>query len=1237
MSETASALSRKIEEKIGGRPRNDFDVEDFDFNTVVAEVIIFSKQVNVTTGEEGLVKKIYILNDRVIFYSFLDEFVSSSVYKQAYSALHDRKLEVYSEFQEISIAGIQIEEASVYGRKLEMSFSEYNDLMWNNIRTGDIIMVRAYNKEDLYGGIAGGILTTNFISLDEYVDGLQNGTMASVSGENIDFVGIITNINKDMGGTEQFRIQAVDIIRILQQLNVSVADVFSQDKGFKANNLISLFLEAYYDNFVKSYNKELEEYDKFIFTQSFDDLLKFKDNVFDKALMYEFTTDNPYDPSMIINFVSPLVLVQFTLKFILEKMGLKRFLNIDLFFSDEFRDLYLTDIKSIYDDSGLKAVPYIMFVDYFRKSIDVTSTSVSLKEILSTHMVTSINHIYDFVDLDEFAIYRKKGNVFFYDRDEDRIEQKIAEFEHQCNKIITLYLNNETLFKQFNDLWYNDFISAISGTRIQIRSAKFKSEGMGSAAGITQSIPISQLIYSSLAYLNYIPVYNNIFDPKRKGNATAFNSYNYMYSLAQSTWLRSFIAFSKYDSGRVYNRTSRALGGTRDLSRDKFNVSFLIEASCTPLKYSSFSLKKSLQSIDYLTKALHDPREFTSEMLEYEFNSLDLGGHVLFLTNRDNDGVIQSTELYGDIDFIERIYLEGYPKYNKRTDTYDFKASLFNNQTLNRDDPNRITEMYRHANKIVRFTYLDYNNASNRIKNTIPHYYPIYVTGTAMTHLKSATTTRQSYLLWSEDWGDDGVISAISNPLILPNRLKFADDLGLYIPQGTNTVLPFPDLQTNFDTGSKIEYTHGFVNLNNGVTVTNTFLNFNLKFSWSNSQTTDPVNVSIPLKIVGIKSFAKKSQIKNLLDKMFYKDYIPKGIYDLIKMDIRRLLLSVDNSIFRETIPNKMSVDDVIDYLKGILDIAEDSFNNGNSEFPLDFYIMPDMASLVKTMYGQMGNMSGVSFSTLGSDTERENILKFIQMFYKLPLQLDVMDIASEEISTAQFEKYMKGNEITGFINMRIEREVETSTALFDGIYNLSIIMKELFSNYYSYSVFIQDVLRKNYNNGSLYLPNRGLRKRKVGEYIYLVDDRAQTNLFESLAYFTANVVNQLRLSRVIARFTSLFRQNPVVGTSELHEVFQKFQDVYSNNFNSIFSVVTRTDAKENWKPYGWFVWKTITYIGDASGGGGGTSGFTQKVYLARDGVIWQGQFDEKDFISRLAAGLSDQGYDVVVPEYFTF
>ena len=108
---------------------------------------------------------------------------------------------------------------------MEMSLSEYNDAVWKMIDTGDFIMVRSYLESDEVE-----ITST----LEEIVEGKETNIEDVIK---IDFAGIITNKEKNVGSTEQYRIEAVDIVKILQQLNVSVA--MDEDDGWISSDIIN--------------------------------------------------------------------------------------------------------------------------------------------------------------------------------------------------------------------------------------------------------------------------------------------------------------------------------------------------------------------------------------------------------------------------------------------------------------------------------------------------------------------------------------------------------------------------------------------------------------------------------------------------------------------------------------------------------------------------------------------------------------------------------------------------------------------------------------------------------------------------------------------------------------------------------------------------------------------------------------------------------------------------------------
>jgi hypothetical protein len=148
---------------------------------------------------------------------------------------------------------------------------------------------------------------------------------------------------------------------------------------------------------------------------------------------------------------------------------------------------------------------------------------------------------------------------------------------------------------------------------------------------------------------------------------------------------------------------------------------------------------------------------------------------------------------------------------------------------------------------------------------------------------------------------------------------------------------------------------------------------------------------------------------------------------------------------------------------------------------------------------------------------------------------------------------------------------------------------------------------------------------------VYLVNDRENFHLKPFGEFAKSNKVADF--SRVIKNAVRMNTFLKAVDGEHQLITPSDIEATESNIKNSIYAVDNTFEGGV--KPYGWFVWKTVTYMGDASGGGGGTSGYTQKIYLARDGVAFLGHFQEEDFITKLASSLSESGYQVIVPEVF--
>jgi hypothetical protein len=54
-----------------------------------------------------------------------------------------------TEFDLIDTLGVQVDNASVYGKTAEVSFSEQNNWMFQNVKSGDIILINTYLEEQM--------------------------------------------------------------------------------------------------------------------------------------------------------------------------------------------------------------------------------------------------------------------------------------------------------------------------------------------------------------------------------------------------------------------------------------------------------------------------------------------------------------------------------------------------------------------------------------------------------------------------------------------------------------------------------------------------------------------------------------------------------------------------------------------------------------------------------------------------------------------------------------------------------------------------------------------------------------------------------------------------------------------------------------------------------------------------------------------------------------------------------
>ena len=109
-------------------------------------------------------------------------------------------------------------------------------------------------------------------------------------------------------------------------------------------------------------------------------------------------------------------------------------------------------------------------------------------------------------------------------------------------------------------------------------------------------------------------------------------------------------------------------------------------------------------------------------------------------------------------------------------------------------------------------------------------------------------------------------------------------------------------------------------------------------------------------------------------------------------------------------------------------------------------------------------------------------------------------------------------------------------------------------------------------------------------------------------------------------------KSHPILtGAKKVYDIVENMvRDVDKSDESVTDAIYTTTvDYSDKTKPFGWFVWKTATYLGNASGDDAGTSGYNQKVYLSRDGVNYGSNFEEEDFLTSFIQDLQNNVFSV--------
>lgn len=1194
------------------------DVVDIIHKPVV-EMLVFSIEKNVGANTRTLSRKMYIRNNFARVYHN----TTSNRYSLTSYAI---------EYTDIAIAGVEIQHSGIHGKKIQMSLSEQQDVVWSRIQSGDMVLIRTYLEED----------EDNIkYSLEDFVLGEDVNFLEALY--DIEFSGIITHKMKDVGGTEQFRFEAVDIINILRELNISITNrVITSGVGkteMIQSDLVNLFTESLLTRFIQEIDRistfnplGLQDSKFFEIDVSRVASVLSKTNMKNgmKSVFFTKNRDTGQGKILVYSFmITPVMAVNFIIDYILQLIGLKQFMSVEL--DTDRIAKYFTQESSFINEQN-KEVPFMLYNLYIKDPTN--NNSFDLKQITSVEDVkenilfSTFSGLHDLSFLSEMEIALSLSNyAYFPYGDEKLVNSTIAFLSDYCigeNNGLILSdggTNGSISFAQKTQEYkFNNFFDVINGNKVSIRINKFRIEG--ASKDVTDAIPLTMLLYYAFSLYNFTPVYNNVFKKAFKQRDIAqFDSYDFMYSLAQSTWLMS---------GFLNQRDK--------LGTNHFK--FIILPMVSPVLYSEVST--FINRDKKIVQDWHDGKKIrVSDLLEYEFDQLELNRKILFITDDEQSqhirGMGTSESQHEKIEYIRLNEGKSISKDDNNTITID----MFTTQTFN--PYNSKKELYGFmAGFLRRFSY-DYSSITDYHKNHFPIYPIMYRDDanqwTVLDFDDDLTLPSGSVLLQASKTAINSYANSDSNYVfdksyVLPNEL-YADfnELGNV---GNGGYLPLAYyVPYDYKDGRLVDIVPFVINRFTSPALDRILSDFQLNITLSDGESNE-YEGSVDMFVGGTRNYVDLRRMKSSLSFMMYNFLLPQQLRDEIKIKFNPMDTTTDNlTRYNDDDRNReYTLDEVFAYLENLIDKIK-SLNRDSDRLALFYNLIPDYNAMYN-LFDEYFNTEGMFYNEddefIGDD-ELAWIYTTIYGIMKSPYTIDLLTgvnaLEFSQLSNNIQEKMGKQVEITAVID---------KVTFAPNLINLSIIqkgLKEIVKILFSLQVFVQDILRNNFYNGSLYMPNRGRKSNKgtihVGDLVFLIDDRVRFNLVNDLG---------LRYDAEKTRFDF----NAIKQTVDFVRTLQGVRNEYNEEVvnpsafsgavdPAIDSIYFKTADGRREKPYGWFVWKTVTYLGDASGGGEGTSGYTHKIYLARDGVNWFHNYEDSDFLSNLASQLNDRGYNIIIPE----
>ncbi len=415
---------------------------------------------------------------------------------------------------------------------------------------------------------------------------------------------------------------------------------------------------------------------------------------------------------------------------------------------------------------------------------------------------------------------------------------------------------------------------------------------------------------------------------------------------------------------------------------------------------------------------------------------------------------------------------------------------------------------------------------------------------------------------------------------------------------------------------------------------------------------------NVDFHIAGVREVWDLQSIKSGIEaELFYFDGLPDELRQNIKLVWKPFRFKVDsietgweellefitfrnNEIERVENFKVYNIDDIAQYCRNLIEVLEKLTKNGIEIYPATFDLYPDFYKLIEAFRNTKSNgneLIGVDIDFEKNKSMMRYVHKFFMdlfQFVKEPVPVSYKNIYNDDLHPPNTGEVILAN--TDFkYNDRDSKAMELIV--------LNTFVLEILELSYIVNEFITSVLRQQTSVGNVFVPNAGEAKFRIGDYLNLHNDVLDPNIGNINLFLGANnVVDKSKAmkhalytaSKVAIRGAATAGGNAIglfAANSFLSLVDNRLEDIREGANEDLRAPIDTTEAIyfSSINPYdinsrfGWFVWKTITYLGNSAGdSAAGTSGYTQKVYLCRDGVRFGGKVEEKDIIYELAQSL---------------